>query len=270
MSGRLRDFGIRTGSAVLLGGVILAALFFGGVWMLALVTSIIALLATFEFYALVRREHRLPSELIGLIAVGAMPFAAALHGAIGLTAAVGLLVIAAFFWHVMIRQIRLVDTGTTLFGAVYIGFTLAHLVLIREFEAGVMLAFTMIVSIWVNDSLAYMAGTAFGKHKLAPRISPKKSWEGLVAGTLGTTAVWIGSAALPGIDLPLGWRVAIGLAASVAAVIGDLAESRIKREVGTKDSGTLLPGHGGYLDRFDSFIMVAIVTHYMLFAAGVR
>jgi phosphatidate cytidylyltransferase len=270
VSSRLRDFGVRAGSAVLLGAVILAALLWGGVWTLAAVTAVIALLAAIEFYALARRERRLPSEFIGLTAIVAMPFAAAWHGAVGLTAAVGILVISAFFWHVMIRQIRLADTGTTLFGAVYIGFTLAHLVLIREFEAGVMLALTMIVSIWVNDSFAYLAGTAFGKHKLAPRISPKKTWEGLAAGTVGTTGVWVASALLPGVTVPFGWRLAIGIAASVAAVIGDLAESRIKREVGVKDSGTLLPGHGGYLDRFDSFIMVAIVTHYMLFAAGVR
>jgi phosphatidate cytidylyltransferase len=270
MGGRLRDFSIRATSAVILGAVVLAALLYGGVWSLAAVTSIIAALAAGEFYAMVRRERRLPSELVGLTAVVAMPFAAAAYGAVGLTAVVGMLVISAFFWQVMIRQIRLNETGTTMFGAVYVGFTLAHVVLIREFEAGTMLALAMIVSIWVNDSFAYLFGTAFGKHKLAPRISPKKSWEGLIAGSLGTTAVWVGASALPGVDLPLGWRIAIGIAASVAAVIGDLAESRIKREIGVKDSGTLLPGHGGFLDRFDSFIMVAIVTHYMLFAAGVR
>lgn len=266
---RLRDFGVRAGSAVLLGAVMLSALFFGGVWGLAAVMSVIATLATIEFYSLVRRERRLPSELIGLAAVAAMPFAAALHGAVGLTAVVGILVISAFFWHVMIRQIRLAETGTTLYGAVYIGFTLAHVVLIREFDAGMLLALTMIVSIWVNDSFAYLAGSAFGRHKMAPRISPKKSWEGMWAGTLGTTAVWAASALLLDVNLSLPWAIAIGLAASLAAVIGDLAESRVKREVGAKDSGTLLPGHGGFLDRFDSFIMVAIVTHYMLLVAGV-
>lgn len=267
---RMKDFGVRAGTAILLGFVVLVALFFGGVWGLAAVTALIAVLATTEFYAMVRRERRLPSELLGLTAVVAMPFAAAAWGAVGLTAAVGILVISAFFWHVMIRQIRLADTGVTLFGAVYVGFTLAHLVMLRQFDDGMWLAFTMIVSIWVNDSFAYLAGTAFGRHKMAPRISPKKSWEGFVAGTVGTTLVWVAAGALPGIDLPLQWRIAIGLAASIAAVIGDLAESRIKREVGVKDSGTLLPGHGGVLDRFDSFIMVAIVTYYMLFAAGLR
>jgi len=270
MGSPLRDFAVRAGTAMILGLVMLSALFFGGVWALAAVTAAIAALATTEFFALVRRERRLPSEIIGLTAVVAMPFAAAAYGAIGLTAAVGVLVISAFFWHVMIRQIRLTDTGVTLFGAVYVGFTLAHLVLIREYDNGVWLAFAMIVSIWVNDSFAYLAGSAIGRHKMAPRISPKKSWEGFIAGSIGTTAVWIAANTLPGVELPLGWRIAIGLAASLAAAIGDLSESRIKREVGVKDSGTLLPGHGGYLDRFDSFIMVAIVTHYMLFAAGVR
>ncbi len=118
----------------------------------------------------------------------------------------------------------------------------------------------MIVSIWANDSFAYMAGSAFGRHKMAPRISPKKSWEGFVAGTLGTTGVWLAAALCRASISRLAGGSLIGLAASIAAVIGDLAESRIKREVGVKDSGTLLPGHGGFLDRFDSFIMVAIVT----------
>lgn len=269
MSG-LRDMGVRTGTALLMAAIMLGALFFLGTWGIAAVTSAIALMAATEFYTLVRRERRLPSEIVGLAAVVAMPFAAAAWGAVGLTAVLGVLVISAFFWHVMIRQVRIADTGTTLFGAIYVGFTLAHLVLIREYEHGMWLAFVMIVSIWVNDSFAYMAGSTFGRHKLAPRISPKKTWEGLIAGSIGTTAVWAAASLLPGIEIPLAWRLAIGIAASVAAVIGDLAESRMKREVGVKDSGTLLPGHGGYLDRFDSFIMVAIVTFYMLFAAGVR
>lgn len=270
MSSSFRDFAVRSSTAIALGLVVLVALFFGGVWGLALVMGVIATLSTTEFYALARRERRLPSEIIGLSAVVAMPFAAAAWGAVGLTAVVAMLIISSFFWHVMIRQIRLSDTGVTLFGAVYVGFSLAHVVLIREYDNGMWLAFIMIASIWINDSFAYLAGSAFGRHKMAPRISPKKSWEGFAAGTIGTTGLWIAANLFPGIELSLGWRIALGAAASVAAVIGDLAESRVKREVGVKDSGTLLPGHGGYLDRFDSFIMVAIVTHYILFAAGVR
>lgn len=270
MAGRLRDLSVRAGTGALLGLVVLGSLFFGGVLGLAAVVAAVAALATVEFYALTRRESRLPSEIVGLTAVIAMPFAAAGWEALGLTAVVGILVISAFFWHVMIRQVRLYDTGVTLFGAVYIGFTLAHVVLVRELDQGMWLAFIMIASIWANDSFAYLVGSALGKHKMAPRISPKKSWEGFAAGSLATTGVWVAANAFPGVELSLGWRIAIAAAASLAAAIGDLAESRIKREVGVKDSGTLLPGHGGYLDRFDSFIMVSIVTYYMLFISGVR
>ncbi|MCK8114216.1 phosphatidate cytidylyltransferase [Anaerosoma tenue] len=270
MTVSLRDLWIRTGSALALGVVMLAALFFGGVWGLAAVVAVIAALACIELFAMSRRERRMPNEVVALTAVVAMPFAAAWHGSTGLTAVVAALVISAFFWHVLIRQIRLADTSITVFGAVYVGFTLSHLILIREMEAGTLLALTTIVSVWANDVFAYLAGSAFGRHPLAPRISPKKSWEGLVAGTLGTIVTWVAAGAL--LDLPVApvWLAVVGALASVAAVIGDLAESRIKREVRVKDSGTLLPGHGGFLDRFDSFIMVAIVTYYALFVAGVR
>lgn len=270
MAGSLKDLGIRAASALALGVSMLAALFFGGIWGLAAVMAVIAVLACVEFFAMSRRERRMPNELVALSAVAVMPFAAAQYGATGLTAIVGALVISAFFWHVLIRQIRLIDTAVTVFGAVYIGFTLSHLILIRQMEQGVLLALATIASVWANDVFAYLVGSAIGKHPLAPRISPKKSWEGLVAGTIGTAGMWLLAGSL--FDLPVGWGalVTIGLLASVAAVIGDLAESRIKREVRVKDSGTLLPGHGGFLDRFDSFIMVAIVTYYALFLVGVR
>lgn len=270
MAHPLKDFGIRAASAVGLGIIVLTALFFGGEWGIAAVISLISVLASIEYFAISRRERRMPNELIALAAVAAMPFAAAGFGATGLTAVVAALIISAFFWHVMIRQIRLIDTAITVFGAVYVGFTLSHLILIRQLESGIFLALATIVSVWANDVFAYLIGSAIGKHPLAPAISPKKSWEGLAAGTVGTVSVWLIAGAV--VDLPVGWGslVTIGLLASLAAVIGDLAESRIKREAHVKDSGTLLPGHGGFLDRFDSFIMVAIVTYYALFLAGAR
>ncbi|MHB8049885.1 MAG: phosphatidate cytidylyltransferase [Coriobacteriia bacterium] len=270
MAGSLKDFGIRAASALALGAVMLGALFFGGVWGIAGVIAVIGVLACIEYFAISRRERRMPNELIALTAVAAMPFAAAGFGATGLTAVVAALIISAFFWHVMIRQIRLVDTAVTVFGAVYVGFTLSHLVLIRQLESGIFLALATIASVWANDVFAYLIGSAIGRHPLAPSISPKKSWEGLIAGTLGTVGVWLIAGAALDLAVGWGWLVTIGVLASVAAVIGDLAESRIKREARVKDSGTLLPGHGGFLDRFDSFIMVAIVTYYALFLAGAR
>ncbi|MDY0339752.1 MAG: phosphatidate cytidylyltransferase [Coriobacteriia bacterium] len=270
MASSLKDFGVRATSALILGIVVLGALFFAGVWGIAVVVAVVAVLASVEFFMMSRRERRMPHEMIALVAVAVMPLAAAGFGPTGLTAVVAALTISAFFWHVMIRQIRLMDTAVTVFGAVYIGFTLSHLVLICRLEDGVYLALATIFSVWANDIFAYLVGSALGKHRLAPTISPKKSWEGLVAGTVGTAGIWLLAGSVLDLPISLGALIGIGFVASLAAVIGDLAESRIKREAHVKDSGTLLPGHGGFLDRFDSFIMVAIVTYYALILAGVQ
>ncbi len=116
---------------------------------------------------------------------------------------------------------------------------------------------------WLGDSLAYFAGSAFGRHKMAPSISPAKSWEGFFAGIAGA----IGGAVLAGsvgAGFPLFTMLMIGAAGGVAAVIGDLLESAMKRDAGVKDSGTFLPGHGGFLDRFDSILAVVPVVWVLL------
>jgi phosphatidate cytidylyltransferase len=268
--GVLKDFAIRTVSALVLGAVILGVLFFGGVWGLAAAVAAVAALCVSELYALARRESRLPNEIFGLIAVIAMPLAAAAYGPSGLTAVVGALIIASLAWHVFFRQVRLTDTAVTVFGAIYVGFTLAHLVLIRLMDNGTLIALTMIISIWVNDVFAYIVGSVVGKHRLAPTISPKKTVEGLIAGSAATIAVWVVIGLAGDLGLTMGWLIVMGVGASVGAVVGDLAESRIKREAAAKDSGRLLPGHGGFLDRFDGFILICIVTYYLLIVAGVQ
>jgi phosphatidate cytidylyltransferase len=266
----LRDFGVRTGVALVLATVAVVVLFFGGVWGLAGAIALFGALATAELYSLARRERRLPNEVFGLGAVIAMPLAAASFGPYGLTAVVSGLVIVALVWHMLIRQVRLSDTAITVFGAVYVGFTLSHVVLIRQLDNGTILALTTAVAVWLNDIFAYLVGSSVGRHLLAPRISPHKTWEGLAAGTVATTGTWVAAGLIWDVALPMGWLVAIGIAAAIASVTGDLAESRIKREVGVKDSGGALPGHGGFLDRFDAFIMACIVTYYMLTLAGAR
>jgi len=116
---------------------------------------------------------------------------------------------------------------------------------------------------WIGDTLAYFVGSACGKHKLAPSISPAKSWEGFAAGIVGAAggAILAGSA---GAGYPVFSMLLLGLAGGIAAVIGDLLESSMKRDAGVKDSGSLLPGHGGLLDRFDSILAVVPVTWIML------
>ncbi|HZL06849.1 MAG TPA: phosphatidate cytidylyltransferase [Coriobacteriia bacterium] len=262
--------GVRVLTALGIGVAFIGSILFGGTLGVAAVITLVAVAGAAEFYAILRRERRLPNEVFGLAAVAAMPLSAAVYGLQGLTAIISILIVLSLLWHLALRQVRAADTAVTVFGAVYVGFTLAHFVLIRELDAGTVLALATIVSVWANDSFAYLVGSAIGRHRLAPRISPSKSWEGFIAGTLFTTAVWAAVWFVADTGLSVAALIGIGLMASLAAVVGDLAESRLKREADIKDSGALLPGHGGFLDRFDSLILVSIVTYYMLLLAGAR
>jgi len=260
---------VRSATSLVIGVVFLSTIIYGDTLGLAILVAVVATMAASEFYALSRIERRLPNELFGLTAVAIMPFAAASYGSFGLMAVVAGLVVASLLWSLFFRQVRTVDTAITVFGAVYIGFTLSHLVLIRELRSGLVLTLALVMSVWANDIFAYLVGSSLGKHKLAPRISPKKSWEGVAGGTAGTIAVWVILAITTSTGISLRDLVLVSLIASVAAVIGDLAESRIKRDAGAKDSGVTLPGHGGFLDRFDSLIIISMATFYTLALVGV-
>ncbi|MDP2234776.1 MAG: CDP-archaeol synthase [Actinomycetota bacterium] len=263
-------FFVRVLTAAVYGTVFLVAILFGRPLGLGIVLALLAALASAEFYGITRREHRQPNEVFGMLAATAMPVAAAVWGLPGVTSVVTVLLVAAIGWHVVFRTVTTSDTAITLFGAVYIGFALAHFVLIRELDAGTELALATIVSIWANDVFAYLLGSATGRHKMAPKISPNKSWEGFAAGTLGTIVVWGVAGSLIGAGPSILWYLVIGVALSLAAVVGDLAESRLKREAGVKDSGRALPGHGGFLDRIDSLLLASVVAYYLLVWAGAR
>jgi phosphatidate cytidylyltransferase len=124
--------------------------------------------------------------------------------------------------------------------------------------------------IWAADTLAYVAGRALGKHKLAPSISPKKTWEGFIGGIVGAVLVgvalkytWLGYLAWPHV-------IVLALIGGIVGPLGDLAESGFKRSVGVKDSGNVLPGHGGLLDRFDALILTAPLYYlYLAYATDV-
>lgn len=133
---------------------------------------------------------------------------------------------------------------------------------------------TFITLIWANDVGAYFIGSKFGKHKMAPKISPKKSWEGFVGGIvitvvtaiawyyLGWQKIFIASTPVGVVDNTylVAWFIILGVTISIAAVLGDLVESWYKRKIGVKDSGNVIPGHGGMLDRFDALLMAAPVA----------
>lgn len=259
----------RVGTAVAYGVAVLAALWFGPL-ATGVVFGVMAGFAAAEFYAMERREARLPNEFVGVIASVAMPIAAAVMGLSGLMAVVTGLVAASLLWHTLITRVRTADTAITVFGAVYTGFLIAYLVLIRSYEAGLILSLAVVVSVWLNDVAAYFVGSLIGRHKLAPHISPKKSWEGFLAGCAATIAVWAVLPFVPGSGISEGLSILTGVAVALSSVVGDLAESRMKREAGVKDSGTSLPGHGGFLDRLDSLILVCLVAYWVMWWGGIR
>ena len=130
-----------------------------------------------------------------------------------------------------------------------------------------------LTSTWVGDATAYFAGSAFGRRRLAPAISPKKSWEGAVAGVMGASlgaVAWylVVRGVLPGAPLSPVVVALVGAFLGVGAIVGDLAESVMKRDAGVKDSGTLLPGHGGVLDRVDALVLTLPLTYGFLLLLG--
>lgn len=161
--------------------------------------------------------------------------------------------------------------GGSLLSVFYIGFSFLSLLAIRNFDIisdkcldpnlieniGAWLVVSIFVSIWVCDSLAYFVGSAIGKHKLFPRHSPKKSWEGAVGGFIGSVATFYLINYFVGLGFSDLFAILSGVIIGIAGQIGDLTESQFKREMGVKDSSNLIPGHGGLLDRFDSIIFVS-------------
>jgi len=226
----------------------------------------------FEFYAMLRADAKLPNEFIGTIAAALYPIMYFIWHLNGILILTTVFVLVVLVWYVYYTHARITDVAVTLFGALYTGFTLTSLVLIREALPGVwggLLAFIVVLSVWGNDAFAFWVGSRFGKHKMAPRISPKKSWEGFFAGLVGSIIGWSFILLLPGIDIPWFWVIIAGIVCGWVGILGDLLESRIKRSTGHKDSGGLLPGHGGFLDRSDSLLMVAPTALIILYMAGV-
>jgi phosphatidate cytidylyltransferase len=161
----------------------------------------------------------------------------------------------------------ILNIGTALLGIFYIGLFSASLFSIREFYPNVgeiyfrggYLIITIFASIWICDSAAYYGGTALGKHKLFPRVSPNKSWEGAIFGFVFAIITMVLAQIIVLNFLSLSTAIAIGFIVGIFGQIGDLIESLIKRDAGVKDSSSVIPGHGGIFDRFDSLLYTAPV-----------
>jgi phosphatidate cytidylyltransferase len=258
-----------------------------GGWALALLLAAIAAGAAAELFRMAARCGIRPLVVPGLL-LAVLPVLAAawlgdpLHAAAWAWALLvgGTLATAAIaIFQRGVAGGPLGATAVTVFGALFTGGTLAHAVLLRGMElrapapawAGAVLLLLPLVLTWTSDTAAYFGGRTLGRRKLMPAVSPAKTVEGAVSGVIGTILVgalfgllvlerWLG---VPGGFVA---GLVVGSVASPVAQVGDLAESLLKREAGVKDSGTLLPGHGGLLDRFDSLFFTIPVTYWLLLA----
>lgn len=244
-------------------------------------------LALLEFYKLAESKHAVPNKAIGVLGSIALQVLFLLYTISDAAQAKDILVyltvsaIAFVLLTLTAEMFRaeenaLLNTSLTVFGVVYVSVCLSMLMMLRSnvnvggFD-GASLTVTLFAGVWMCDSAAYFTGLAIGKHKLFPRVSPKKTWEGAIGGGIGAIAVVVGLFLWLMPTVPMLHALMIGVIIAVFGPIGDLAESWLKRDAVVKDSSHLIPGHGGVLDRFDSMLFVApLVTIYLvlIFARG--
>jgi phosphatidate cytidylyltransferase len=269
----------RVAVVLLLLPIGLAGILSGG-WVYTAGIAAILALAAWEYVHLMNAGGFKPA---GVLVVGGAALLVLGRGYNGFASAPGLLsllVLLSMAYHLAAyergRDPSGSDFAITLAGIVYLGWIGGYFISLRALPDGKWWVLFVLPVIWAADTGAYLIGVRFGRHKLSPRLSPKKSWEGYLAGVATATLVGALLAALWA-ALPLEWGRAaspawpplwkgalLGFVLAVLATLGDLGESMIKRQVGVKDSGKLLPGHGGAFDRIDSWLWGAVIGYYLV------
>jgi phosphatidate cytidylyltransferase len=238
-------------------------------WFTILV-AIWGVLAAREFYRMVKTPKVLPLTGFGLLwtlfFILSPHFDYAYLNLLLLTSAVVLPPI----WFLVRRQKEgaLLSWVWTIAGILFVGWLLSNFIALRGLESGRDWVFFALFTTFASDSAALLAGRAWGRHRLAPAISPGKTWEGAIGGLFG--AIIMGLLLVRLLNLPLSYAQALplALAVSVFGQAGDLVESLFKRKTGVKDSGRILPGHGGFLDRIDSVVFAGVVVYYYVILFG--
>lgn len=253
---RRSDLGPRTTVGVGLVALALLAVWAGGIffWLLAVVLALFMMAEWSDLQHTAPEQKRLAQYALSVPLAIMAPIAAGPS-----FLALGLVAGAAFFTAAVTRR------GLLGWGTLYVGLPVLALLLLRAQPGGMGLALWTLATVWATDIGAYFAGRALGGPKLAPRISPSKTWAGLGGGVL--SAGLVGLILYHSVELPLRLAIASPFLA-VLAQGGDLYESWLKRRAGVKDSGTVLPGHGGFLDRLDGVVPVAPVAALLVLWPG--
>ena len=282
MSDKLKNFIVRAISGVVMFAVVLGAIL-GSKWTFGALVMLIALGGEWEFYRFAEKAGYKPQRLIGLFA-GAMAVTIAFALMMEITggnAPAPMMTLAAVLGVAFViltplsficelyrkSETPIANIASTMMGVVYVALPMALLLFIpmllspEKWQPWTVIFYIFII--WANDVFAYLFGITLGKHRLFERISPKKSWEGFFGGLLGAMAM--GYVAATVLDGNIVVWVGMALVAAISGVFGDLVESLFKRSVDVKDSGNIIPGHGGWLDRFDALILsVPFVFVYLL------
>lgn len=248
-------------SALVLLLPVVAATWWGGPWFFALL-ALAALLGAWEFYRMPSSGKAQPLTYLGILGVLLLlatqlmlpPPPLVVSGAVIIPML--WLITRPYSERAFFRWMWLLG------GIIYLGWTLGYFLPLREMEGGREWVFLTLFATFASDSAAFLCGRAWGRRPLAPAISPSKTWEGAIAGFLAALGVSLFLAFLLRLPLSYAEALLLGGLISLAAQTGDLVESRLKRNMGVKDSGKLIPGHGGVLDRLDSLIFTGIVVYY--------
>ena len=242
--------------------LVLWLVYLGG-WPLFGLALFAALLALHELYWMTRTLR--PVVLAGYLgAIGAL-LGAELGGADWALAGLFATLALAFVFK---GAVSAASVGVTLLGVAWVAIGLAYVLLLRDIdEHGVLAVYTVILAVWAGDAAAYFIGLLFGRHKLAPTVSPGKTWEGLAAGTLAAIGVTFIALYKQGF-LSIPESLVLGAVIAIVAPLGDLFESALKRDADVKDSGRLLGGHGGILDRLDALLFAWAAAYYVVAAFG--
>lgn len=251
----------------------LALIYIGG-WAFSGFVTIIVGLAAWEYGRIFRGSELQPSLVIAVAGAAGLALGRAWNGFDSAPILFSAILITAMIYHMVTYERGRDQAGTdfaiTISAAFYIGWLGAYLISIRSLPEGFWWLLLVLPIVWLADSGAYFIGRAFGKRKLSPRLSPKKTWEGylggVVFGTLGAVGlaylwqIWAGS------EFSITYLQAgmLGLLLSTITTLGDLGESMIKRQSGVKDSSNLIPGHGGVFDRIDSWLWAALIGYYFI------
>lgn len=263
--------------------------------------TVLAAIGLSEFYGMSHKKGAKPYKIIGFVFLPLILFDVfqSLHTSYQLHQYFRLSYLSLILITIIIAQLSIlwskrgntiVNLSVTLSGIILIGFSFSSLILIREFGSIALINTTnidnsnllfgiedkfilsILISIWLCDTAAYFAGKSLGKHKLFPSVSPNKTWEGAIAGFITALLSMVLATQINLLipEFPLLHAVVIGIIIGVLGQIGDLAESKLKRDAGVKDSSSLLPGHGGVLDRLDSILFVfPSVFLYLMFISFV-